>query len=114
MVNFLTRVNVISGNHFLHCIEPKQFLDSPEFESSKSGSEEKFKVSLIAATSCHYIFWQRQTLEYLLIKEQFLGSVLSLILARDITNKLYAMNEKVGSIDNYYQIFTINSNIIEF
>ena len=90
------RVNVISGNHFLHCIEAKQFLDSPEFESSKSGNEDKFKVSLIASTPCRYIFWQRQTLEYLLIKEQFLANVLSLILARDITNKLYAMNEKVS------------------
>ncbi|CAG2173241.1 unnamed protein product [Oppiella nova] len=89
------KVNVISGNHYLHCIESKQFLDSPEFESSKSGTEEKFKVSLIAATSCRYIFWQRQSLEYLLIKQQFLANVLSLILSRDITNKLYAMNEKI-------------------
>ncbi|CAG2116030.1 unnamed protein product [Medioppia subpectinata] len=95
MIGWYFTVNVISGNHFLHCIESKQFLDSPEFESSKSGTEEKFKVSLIAATSCRYIFWQRQSLEYLLIKQQFLANVLSLILSRDITNKLYAMNEKI-------------------
>jgi hypothetical protein len=96
---FDLRINVISGNHYLHCIEPGQFLDSPEFESSKTGTEDKFKVSLIAATPCRYIFWQRQSLEFLLIKETFLASILSLILARDITNKLYAMNEKVKKIN---------------
>ncbi|XP_054166093.1 popeye domain-containing protein 3-like [Oppia nitens] len=89
------KVNVISGNHFLHCIESKQFLDSPEFESSKLGSDDKFKVSLIAATSCRYIFWQRESLEFLLFKQQYLANILSLILSRDITNKLYAMNEKI-------------------
>ncbi|XP_067125868.1 popeye domain-containing protein 3-like [Centruroides vittatus] len=89
------KVNVITDHHFLHHIHPKEFLDSPEFESSKSGGDDKFKVSIIAATSCRYIFWQRQNLEYLLIKETYLASVLSVLLARDITTKLYAMNNKI-------------------
>ncbi|XP_035204582.1 popeye domain-containing protein 3-like isoform X2 [Stegodyphus dumicola] len=38
------KVNVISGQHFLHNIQAKEFLDSPEFESSRSGVEEKFKM----------------------------------------------------------------------
>lgn len=44
---------------------------------------------------CTYILWQRQALDYLLIKETFLATTLNLILARDVTDKLYAMNEKV-------------------
>ncbi|XP_076373989.1 popeye domain-containing protein 3-like isoform X1 [Tachypleus tridentatus] len=89
------KVNVMTDHHFLHHIFPKQFLDSPEFESSKAGIEDKFKVSIIASTPCRYIFWQRHSLEYLLIKETHLANVLSVLIARDITSKLYAMNEKI-------------------
>ncbi|XP_071033484.1 popeye domain-containing protein 3-like isoform X2 [Parasteatoda tepidariorum] len=38
------KVNVVSGQHFLHYIQAREFLDSPEFESSRSGVEEKFKM----------------------------------------------------------------------
>ena len=38
------RCNVLSDNSFLHGIGPNQFLDSPEFESTKATAEEKFKV----------------------------------------------------------------------
>ncbi|XP_076373990.1 popeye domain-containing protein 3-like isoform X2 [Tachypleus tridentatus] len=38
------KVNVMTDHHFLHHIFPKQFLDSPEFESSKAGIEDKFKI----------------------------------------------------------------------
>ncbi|KFM81950.1 Popeye domain-containing protein 3, partial [Stegodyphus mimosarum] len=79
------KVNVISGQHFLHNIQAKEFLDSPEFESSRSGVEEKFKVSIVAVTPCRCIVWQRQSLEYLLIKETHLSNVLALLLSRDIT-----------------------------
>lgn len=89
------KINVISGNHFLHHILPKEFLDSPEFESSRVGVEEKFKVSIIATASSRCIVWQRQSLEYLLIKETHLSNILTLLLSRDITRKLYAMNDKM-------------------
>ncbi|XP_054723823.1 popeye domain-containing protein 3-like [Uloborus diversus] len=89
------RAHVISGHHFLHHIQAKEFLDSPEFESSRSGVEEKFKVSIIAINPCRCIVWQRQNLEYLLIKEMHLSNILALLLSRDITRKLYAMNEKM-------------------
>ncbi|GFR17619.1 popeye domain-containing protein 3 [Trichonephila clavata] len=89
------KANVISGQHFLHQIQANEFLDSPEFESSRSGVEEKFKVSIIATMPCRAIVWQRQSLEYLLIKETHLSNVLALLLSTDITRKLYAMNDKM-------------------
>lgn len=46
-------------------------------------------------TPCRYILWQRQNLEYLLVKENFLAAVFALLLERDITSKLYAMNDKI-------------------
>ncbi|KAK8761665.1 popeye domain-containing protein 3-like [Amblyomma americanum] len=89
------KVSVLTDHHFLHYIHPRQFLDSPEFESTRSGVGDKFKVSILAVTPCRYLFWQRSNLEYLLIKEPQLATVVSLLIARDITSKLYAMNEKI-------------------
>ncbi|GIY80684.1 popeye domain-containing protein 3 [Caerostris darwini] len=89
------KANVISGQHFLHQIQANEFLDSPEFESSRSGVEEKFKVSIIATTPCRAVVWQRQSLEYLLIKETHLSNILALLLSTDITKKLYSMNDKM-------------------
>ncbi|KOB66003.1 putative popeye protein 3, partial [Operophtera brumata] len=89
------KVNVMSGHQFLHPILPCEFLDSPEFESSRANIDEKFKVSIVAASSCRYVYWQRTSLEYLFVKEQYLAYVVTTIIARDVTTKLYAMNNKI-------------------
>lgn len=52
-------------------------------------------MTIIAVTPCRYILWQRQNLEYLLVKENFLAAIFALLLERDITSKLYAMNDKI-------------------
>ncbi|XP_050447415.1 popeye domain-containing protein 3-like [Cataglyphis hispanica] len=89
------KVNVLSDTNFLHPILPCEFLDSPEFESSRASVDDKFKVSIIAASSCRYLYWQRSALEYLLVKETYLATVLTTLVARDIATKLYAMNNKI-------------------
>ncbi|PNF30494.1 hypothetical protein B7P43_G10872 [Cryptotermes secundus] len=89
------KINVMSDHQFLHPIMPCEFLDSPEFESSRATTDDKFKVSIIAATSCRYLYWQRSSLEYLFVKETYLATVLTTLIARDITTKLYAMNKKI-------------------
>lgn len=38
------RVNVLCDSNYLHSILPCDFLDSPEFESSKASMDDKFKV----------------------------------------------------------------------
>ncbi|XP_063983340.1 popeye domain-containing protein 3-like isoform X1 [Diachasmimorpha longicaudata] len=89
------KVNVLSETNFLHPILPCEFLDSPEFESSRASVDDKFKVSIVAASSCRYLYWQRSALEYLLVKEAYLATVLTTLVARDIATKLYAMNSKI-------------------
>ena len=49
----------------------------------------------MAASSCRYVYWQRAALEYLFVKEAYLASAVSTLIARDITTKLYAMNSKI-------------------
>ncbi|CAI6351813.1 unnamed protein product [Macrosiphum euphorbiae] len=88
------KANVLQDHQLLHPIGPCEFLDSPEFES-RGSSEDKFKVSVIAATTCRYIFWQRSALEYLFVKETYLATVLATLVAKDITIKLYSMNNKI-------------------
>ncbi|KAL0266446.1 UNVERIFIED_CONTAM: hypothetical protein PYX00_008979 [Menopon gallinae] len=89
------KVNVLSDHQFLHPILPCEFLDSPEFESSRANVDEKFKVSIIAATACRYLYWQRSSLEYLFVKETYLATVVTTLIAKDIATKLYAMNNKI-------------------
>jgi hypothetical protein len=43
------------------------------------------------------LYWQRSSLEYLFVKETYLATVVTTLIARDITTKLYAMNKKVGN-----------------
>ncbi|XP_066141812.1 popeye domain-containing protein 3-like isoform X2 [Euwallacea fornicatus] len=89
------KVNVLSDNQFLHPILPCEFLDSPEFESSRNTVDDKFKVAIVAASSCRYLYWQRSALEYLFVKDTYIATVLTTLIARDITTKLYAMNNKI-------------------
>ncbi|XP_061171297.1 popeye domain-containing protein 3-like [Saccostrea echinata] len=88
------RMSVYSCHQELHHVQAKEFIDSPEFESAISG-DDKYQVSIVAISTCRYIFWQRSGLEYLLIKEPYLASLLRAVLGRDITNKLYSLNDKL-------------------
>ncbi len=87
------RLHVLNERAFLHTVEPRQFLDSPEFESSSG--EETFRVTICAAVPSTYIVWQRAELEYLFVKEPYLAQALSAVIARDIADKLYSMNSKL-------------------
>jgi hypothetical protein len=95
-------------------VQGKQFLDSPEFESSTHGDEKFhvssaigidkrqrwihiFQVTITGAATGQYVCWQRRSLEYLFAKEPYLATVMAHILGRDITNKIYLLNEKVRS-----------------
>lgn len=53
------------------------------------------QVSIVAASTCRYLYWQRSALEYLFVKETYIATVLTTLIARDITTKLYAMNNKI-------------------
>ena len=91
------RCSALNDQGFLHQIEESEFLDSPEFESlaAANSEPEPFQVTICAAIASKYIVWQRSTLEYLFVKEPRLGMVVSALISRDVTHKLYTMNKKV-------------------
>lgn len=91
------RVRVSQDGQFLHYIFPYQFMDSPEWESLHPSEEGVFQVTLTAETECSYISWPRKSLQLLLNKEQYISRLFSVLLGYDISEKLYALNEKLFS-----------------
>ena len=104
------RVNVINDRSFLHHIEPGEFLDSPEFESSGPnvgtgynfsgitppiGDDTTFNVTVCAAVQSRCVVWKRASLEYMFVKDPHLATAMTTLISRDITLKLYSMNVKV-------------------
>ena len=61
-----------------------------------SNNEETFRVSICAMEMSSYVVWQRSELEYLFVKEPYLAQVLSAIISKDITDKLFAMNQQLA------------------
>lgn len=51
------KVNVLSDSNFLHPILPCEFLDSPEFESSRASVDDKFKVNKKLKKIGYYDYW---------------------------------------------------------
>lgn len=89
------RVRVSQDGQFLHYIFPYQFMDSPEWESLPPSEEGVFQVTLTAETPCSYISWPRKSLHLLLAKERYISRLFSVLLGYDISEKLYALNEKL-------------------
>ncbi|CAH1799984.1 unnamed protein product [Owenia fusiformis] len=109
------KVNVMSHGQCLHQVFEKEFMDSPEYEANCSTQgDEKFQVSIVAAEPCRYIFWQRSSLAYFCVKEPYVANILGLIIGRDITNKLYAMSDKMktkqgGRLDLRHPCLTLGT-----
>ncbi|XP_016055635.1 PREDICTED: popeye domain-containing protein 2 [Miniopterus natalensis] len=89
------RVRVSQDGQFLHYIFPYQFMDSPEWESLQPSEEGVFQVTLTAETPCSYISWPRKSLYLLLAKDRYISRLFSALLGYDISEKLYALNEKL-------------------
>ncbi|KAJ1111927.1 hypothetical protein NDU88_000199 [Pleurodeles waltl] len=89
------RIRVSLDGQFLHYIFPYQFLDSPEWESLSPSEEGTFQVTLTAETDCCYISWPRKKLYLLLANEKYIARLFSVHLGFDISQKLYALNDKL-------------------
>lgn len=79
----------------MHTVSPFQFLDSPEFESS---SIDKYKVTITATADCKFLTWQRSDLDYLIVTDRQIANVMSILVGRDVANKLYSLHDKVSFI----------------
>ncbi|XP_038079122.1 popeye domain-containing protein 3-like [Patiria miniata] len=89
------RMRVAANGRFLHHIYPTQFLDSLEWQGSRSNcGPSTFQVTVTADTDCRYIQWQKKALDKFLRKEGFIRAVFETTVGKDITTKLYSINEE--------------------
>ncbi|KAF7649915.1 hypothetical protein LDENG_00134170 [Lucifuga dentata] len=87
------RMKVSYRGHFLHNIYTNSFIDSPEFRSTEMHRGEKFQVTIMAEENCKFLCWSRERLTYFLESDTFLNEVFRYLIGKDITNKLYSLND---------------------
>ncbi|XP_063715443.1 uncharacterized protein LOC134842853 isoform X3 [Symsagittifera roscoffensis] len=87
-------VHVSVEGKFIHKIDEFSFLDSPEWESYSEEFPEHFQVTLTAIRHSTYISWPRKVLEAILCDNPYLNSTMTNLIGRDITNKLYLLNQQ--------------------
>ncbi|XP_019393364.1 PREDICTED: blood vessel epicardial substance isoform X3 [Crocodylus porosus] len=87
------KMKVSYRGHFLHNIYPCAFIDSPEFRSTQMNRGEKFQVTIVADDNCKFLCWSRERLTYFLEAEPFLFEIFRYLIGKDITNKLYSLND---------------------
>ncbi|XP_056901599.1 blood vessel epicardial substance [Takifugu flavidus] len=87
------KMRVSYRGHFLHNIYTNSFIDSPEFRSTEMHRGEKFQVTITAEENCKYLCWSRERLTYFLESDTFLNEVFRYLIGKDITNKLYSLND---------------------
>ncbi|KAL0963589.1 hypothetical protein UPYG_G00308300 [Umbra pygmaea] len=87
------RIRVSLEGQFLHYIFPHQFLDSPEWESIRPNEEGNFQVTLTAETEKPVSFVGGASVHN--AKESAISPFFSVMLGSDISDKLYALNDKL-------------------
>ncbi|KAG7235510.1 hypothetical protein INR49_002646 [Caranx melampygus] len=87
------KMKVSYRGHFLHNIYTNAFIDSPEFRSTEMHRGEKFQVTIMAEENCKFLCWSRERLTFFLESDTFLNEVFRYLIGKDITNKLYSLND---------------------
>lgn len=82
----------------LHYVRSYQFVDSPEWEAAHQNFDDLFQVTVRAEESSTYICWTRIKLVRVLRHRPLLKVVLNNLIGKDITSKLYALNEQLAGV----------------
>ncbi|KFM78102.1 Blood vessel epicardial substance, partial [Stegodyphus mimosarum] len=88
------KMKVTCEDVLLHYLSPTEFVDSPEWESCATNSDKHFQVTLTATEPCQLLCWGRKELLTILANNQFLDVVMYNLIGKDITHKLYSLNEQ--------------------
>ncbi|KAG5873856.1 hypothetical protein JTB14_019531 [Gonioctena quinquepunctata] len=92
------RLRVTCDDTHLHFINVHQFVDSPEWEANHEQSDDVFQVTITAEDDSVYLCWSRMKLERVLRHRPMLKVVFDSIIGKDITQKLYALNEHLSGL----------------
>ncbi|XP_020279164.1 blood vessel epicardial substance-like isoform X1 [Pseudomyrmex gracilis] len=92
------KLNVTCDGTHLHYIRAYQFVDSPEWEAMHESDADVFQVTIRAEEPSTYICWTRMKLLRVLRHRPLLKVVLHTLIGKDITSKLYALNEQLAGV----------------
>jgi len=92
------RMKVTCDGTHLHYIRAYQFVDSPEWEATHENDADVFQVTILAEEPSTYICWTRMKLLRVLRHRPLLKVVLNTLIGKDITSKLYALNEQLAGV----------------
>jgi len=93
-----SRLKVTCDGTHLHYIRAYQFVDSPEWEATHENDADVFQVTIRAEEPSTYICWTRMKLLRVLRHRPLLKVVLNTLIGKDITSKLYALNEQLAGV----------------
>lgn len=88
------KMKVTCEDILLHYLLPTEFVDSPEWESCDSNNDKRFQVTLTATEPCQLLCWGRNELLNVLATNPFLNVIMYNLIGKDITHKLYSLNEQ--------------------
>ncbi|KAJ8960862.1 hypothetical protein NQ318_020160 [Aromia moschata] len=94
------RLRVTCDDTHLHFINTHQFVDSPEWEANHEQSDDVFQVTITAEEDSVYLCWPRMKLERVLRHRPMLKVIMDCIIGKDITQKLYALNEHLSGLSD--------------
>ncbi|XP_059472060.1 blood vessel epicardial substance-like [Neocloeon triangulifer] len=94
------KLRVSCDQTYLHFINPQQFVDSPEWEASRVGPNHVFQVTITAEEESTCLCWSKPKLENVFRLRPLLEVLMINLIGKDITHKLYSMNEHLLSAAN--------------
>ncbi|XP_074661356.1 popeye domain-containing protein 1-like [Tubulanus polymorphus] len=89
------RMKVNCESLFLHYIEVNQYVDSPEYEAYQPDLEEQgnYQVTITAVEDCRLLTWNPHDFCAYLKSQPFAKALMTNLMGKDITVKLYQVQE---------------------
>ncbi|TRY67888.1 hypothetical protein TCAL_05175 [Tigriopus californicus] len=95
------KLRVKCDDTFLHFIHPNEFVDSIEWRSRYTDNpDDKFQVSIQVVNDSTILTLPSETLEHTFAEQSKLKFILDCVIGKDITRKLYMLNENVANMSN--------------
>ncbi|XP_069139143.1 blood vessel epicardial substance-A-like [Argopecten irradians] len=99
------RLKVLYQQLFLHFIEADQLVDSPEYDSYllSGHTASTYQVSIEAADDSLLLTWPIPQLRKHLDTDSFMSAILHVLVGKDVSTKLYQIQELLLTNPNYMQ-----------
>ncbi|WAR08927.1 PPD1A-like protein [Mya arenaria] len=98
------RLKVSYGDVYLHSVDANHFVDSPEYDNfNETYRDGKYKVNISATEDCLLFSFPQDRLIKHLSSDPRLEHIFGQIIGKDISQKLYEIQERMTANPNYLQ-----------